>query len=1687
MISARIRFLSITVPADIYSSGIICDISGIAVHLKLLPEESHRAGKDHHPSGHDGDEVLPTPAHLAESFLETEPKEEKEELQAAISSQSQVLQRTTASLSDDEEEVGLGVEGLSLPSFVAGFLKGVVDRLQVSVRDISVRVDMGLRQEGMSRRPPGDKPDVVSWLLNVGEVVVGAVSNVSDDDSSDKEGQRLISIFDADMALVSDPTVFSNYSRFASPTSPSATIRSRDSRAPSTMPSPQVSFNSSRSAMPSIPPGISSPEQRMEESTHTNDGRFSDADTEEENRSYRPLEDSQRLSDDGLLDNPGYLDSVLDLQIDDDAEDSRIFHPEGKPYFEDADTPRSYSPELHASGSQLRDRETTGFGGLSNIRLDSGSLSEDNERGDIQRAETSRPETPRPPASPDSNQDAFDMSPDTDSESSPAHSSTAELSESRIFSNEEAHSMYMSATSHASPSKSFMRNIPGAFEESPKSAWNVSYEDTRDHSSSQRAASRRSEEQDETTVSTPKLSARSERLDDSQDRSQHEGTGRRSDASSPAPDKVTGVEKKFVNVSQISIWLPAADAKTTDTQESLGSHHGFRESSAGLGYSTTEEDMLRSTTYASARLHRDSTEPSASTGTHPRQPHHPREHDQSFSDAGDKIAIEVSSVEVQFDIATAWLLTKMGQKVVHVLSPGGNQRKERQGEQSRSQQAFSLALDKYSVKFVEHLPGYAHPDDLLQSSPSFRSSVEDVILQSTVSGVKANYSARDGVMELGLDVSKIAVGFASEDLLTFNEQLKMRESTRDTLAPAHGDISLYLHKSSESARLNLTTLPVQLNLNIQRIEEMLGCLGGLSTILELGNSISSASPRGSKKNFPQRPRGVHFATAPPPVSSTQSESVPWKLTARIGGIGLDIVGENHFVKLRTTAAKVASRFEGIFVQIDRAKLTGPFLLDDDLDTPAKVPLGNIRVEYLFTPKEVDLDRLLALITPSQDKYDEDDDIMLDTLVRQRRQGSVLRVTISEAKTIVFRTEELESLSQLGKELGRLSTVTKYLPEDGRPGMLTLGLIKNFEGIVHIGGRIGDLHMHLMDAEAAYTTIPCLVAAKIATINIARNQEDLVGEALPPNEESPAQPLPMIMGRFIPDEIEPTIKVKLHNLRAEYTVHSIMDFLGLNDDMSKGHVASNMAKSFANLAEAPSPGARSSGLYASERSYEPPKPLRVCVVLRDCTLGLNPRGTPARGLLVFASSKFTGAIHERKSSEATVDLRKASVMVIDDLQNVGIAADVLRARSAAHQTDQIQSLIDLGYVPVSSISSATATAKLMQLSDDETKSVDLELKDNLLILETCADSTQTIIAIANGLQLPTRPSTNLKYRTEVMPIQDMFASFTGDAFPATGDSESPVDLGAGDERLDDELEYVSDFYPAKTGADNGSEYASGSGDLLDSFHSQYHVSSSVSELDFREDHFAQQSDVGGTAHRWDSAHNTYGLSNDEKLKRSPLRVRVRNVHVIWNLFDGYDWQRTRDTISKAVKDVEARATERRAKASGRASPSVEEEEDAVIGDCLFNSIYIGIPAHKDPRELRGDINRNIDDLASETGSCATTSTVTATRPTKSPSAPGKRLRLSRSKYHKMTFELKGVCADLVVFPADSEETQSSLDVRVDDLEIFDHVPTSTWKKFASYMREAGEKEIGTSMAHLEILTVKPVPELAASEIVLKVRT
>ncbi|KAN0083683.1 hypothetical protein V8E54_002771 [Elaphomyces granulatus] len=1740
LLKARLHLIRVTIPADIYNSGILIEAEGINVHLRLLsvdtpsgPETGQKPGRPSKssrpeellsPSIHDlgGDHILPTPSDLAQSFLESEPQEDKEELQAAISSQSQYLQHSPTSFSDDEDEMGLGGEGVSLPSFIADFLKGVVDRLQMRIKDVTIRVDMDLPQDGPVKRLPEEKPDPVTALLTVQELSVTGIARAGGVDDPSMTLGRRISLSTIQAMLVSDPVVFSNYSRFAFPPSPS-TAHSKSSEIPSraSSPSPPPPASSDSGSAPDMtrstifdPPELSEgpaspPCQPIEESTYSSDGRFSDAGTEAEYGSDSYSSDhgiSESRYDDRFLDNPGYLDDVLHSQLAEDIEDSILLSrnlpaTSSGPEFSESIRISRPSEELEVPMGIATDTPAASH----TVHEIDGGLEVEGEL-EMQSVDKSSSQSRNSSGEYDSHMD----SPTLRGESVPD-----DLSESKLFSHDEAESLYMSAISQTS--RHCDAEMPGAWGSSRGSQDKSSPEPIL---FSPPVINTTEPDVHESILSTPKL--RSQKgvdisAEDPQDlleasipvKTQSELEEERSNSFSLSLHTLPEVARRLFDIDTISIWLPSEDKASEDETTAVDA--------APVSYSgPLSGDMKASTASLSESVADDENI------NFPNQPH---EHVAGVAQPGgplpqiqnpDSILVEVGRASIQLDIASGWLLAKAGQKVMAAYGSHLDARGASGISQSGSRRAtaFRLTLDSCSIKLLEHLAGFTYQNEgmrPLSLTPSFP-AVEDVVLRATISDVKIHLLTDNDIMKFHLDLSKFLFGCASEDFLSFNEGLKMRESTRDILAPVHGDLSLSMSKSRDLTKINLSTLPLHVNINIQRLEETLAWFGGLSTILELGSSIASVSTvRGGRPEPTKRTRGVHFETDPPSSPDTTiAATAPWKVNCRIGGIVADVVGESHALKLKTTAMKVVSRPEGIGVQIDKAKLSGPFPLDQSVDAPAKINIGNIRVEYVGSPKEVDLDRLLSLITPSKDKYDDDDDIMLDTLFRQRKQGAVLRITLGTTKIIISRIDDLDSIFHLLNEFGKLSNVTKYLPEDDRPGILTLALVRELEGQVHFGGKIGDLGLRLTGTEAAHVSIPSLIASQVGTIALVRNDvEELLGEAVEysTNQSSTQPPLPVIMARFIADELDPSIKFKLHNLRIEYTVSSIVAFLGLVDDTTAEDLVANMADSVVNITDQyvgqPKKGSsqtQSSG--AAKSSKVESKPSRITVSLRGCVLGLNPRDIPAKGLVVLTNAKFAAAIHGEDRSDATFDIRKATIMITDDTQHAGATNNLRRRSQGTAQNEQLQSFVDLGYVPVCFISSAMIVVNVGHPDNNGKKSLDVEVRDDLLILETCADSMQTLINILNGLQPPMPPSTALKYRTEIMPIQDMLASFSGDAFATDDllDSEGLSDAVEAEfvekptTTIDDELEYVSDFYPSKPEYDADSLSGSTSSStlafsqqkpLLGSFHSDHHVSSSASELEFRDDHFSKKSAVGGTAHRWDSAHNTYGLANDVKLKGSPLRVRVRDVHFIWNLFDGYDWQRTRDTISKAVKNVETKAIDRRAKTGNRVDQDYEDEE-SVIGDFLFNSIYIGIPANKDPRDLSHEINHDIDDVTSETGSYATSTTYTGITSRQSPSRSvrGKKLRLSRSKHQKMTFELRGISADLVVFPPGSGETQSSLDIRVNDVEIFDHIPSSTWKKFATYMYDAGERESGTSMVHLELLNVKPVADLAASEMVLK---
>ncbi|KAJ8098008.1 hypothetical protein POJ06DRAFT_270821 [Lipomyces tetrasporus] len=578
------------------------------------------------------------------------------------------------------------------------------------------------------------------------------------------------------------------------------------------------------------------------------------------------------------------------------------------------------------------------------------------------------------------------------------------------------------------------------------------------------------------------------------------------------------------------------------------------------------------------------------------------------------------------------------------------------------------------------------------------------------------------------------------------------------------------------------------------------------------------------------------------------------------------------------------------------------------------------------------------------------------------------------------------------------------------------------------------------------------------------------------------------------------------------------------------------------------------------------PYRFDLSIRDCAVGLNPLGLPSKGLLVITDGNADGYSRDLSAGlYANVKIRRATLFLIDDVQNLRQQSQPqVAGRRKVRVVEHMTPFADFGYVSVASISSSSAKVKFSReeaITGEKTGNVlvEMELRDDLLFVESCPDSTQTLIEVINGLKPPVVVTNDeMKYHTEVLPV-DLLASLDESAFRSPKDGSrstsrqstphssrvqaSMMDsLASNDtvhatsevekqllEAVGEDLQFVESYYGSPDAAATSRSNSAGSSrrksaasDDLDFPES---VKSSSSDLllndelddglmdvplpattnllseDLEDSVMISKPQQSGSAainqkvqdavHKIEILEDHFGRQSliDAALSRAKtklIQVKVRDVHVLWNLHDGYDWPRTRDTISKAIKRVEGRALEA---LRNRLQGGYDSDgNESIIGDFLFNSIYIGIPSGNDPRELTNAINREIDD-ESETASQASSTTAYSSRPSSRvssrPSTPIKKpkLRLKRSKAHKIQVELKGVNVDFVSYPEDSE-VANCIDLRVRDFEVFDNVPTSTWRKFVTYMYSAGEREAGGSMAHIEMLNVRPSPDLATSEIVLK---
>ncbi|KAI0389842.1 hypothetical protein F5Y17DRAFT_98742 [Xylariaceae sp. FL0594] len=1682
---AKVASLHVTVPAAFLSSPIQVVVDGVEIKLRIVPPEEQRTGRKvshdrrkaaNPPATSAEDAAVPNAIDLAQSFLEAQPAREKEKLQAALRAESQDLAESISSSEDgSEDDYGLGTgQTLSLPAFFADFLRGIVDRVELSIRGVTCHLDVEVPVEASS-----STHDTVTFQISVDQVMAEGVTTARDMDrhdgssptSSRKEGKRYVELNKIRASLISEADVFSALSRTSSipssagPTSPVAASRRQPWSRESTM---------MRTRSPSLG-------RYLADSAHLGYGQ------------HDPLMDSE-----DAFNIPYEFSSPGDALEEDDSRSA-------------PSTPRAATPRYPAPESP------TAF--LSNYPASSVLEPSRKPWGETQ-APTARSEPelnhndPWGTASRVSVNDSADGR-ESMTSSSPVDSSTnQDLMQSHLCSHEEAESMYMSAFSHATSSH-MPQAMPGA--------WN---DDTFPAEISEASNERAPVEPPATSVATftqrdvptepphfrQDRPAAVNNLQRPMDLSHQETLAETLRTPSPppmdeenAPEGVatpkgpTRLVKELISLSSMHIWFPsktpAGPAATSSTSPVAGLPRNRldRSTSGNMpGAFSTHQGAQSTTSFQGFEQ-----------GIPELQSSHTSNETSNDTVNDGSLEIRLAPLEIKFDMATALLLTTVISRVMGALKEPQPNKQSKPESKPSPLPDIKLATEKISIRFLEVLAGIADMGGLTAHPAPF--DVEP-LLTATLENLSVEISQPQSSTVTSVDVGKFRLGYADDDIISFDQRIQMRSSVRDAFPASGADISLKIMQSSETTQCEIKTLPLLVILDLPRLDETFTWFGGLSSFLNLNSSISATAQVQAKA--PQKARAVRF-DAPISPDDVSASSIN-KVNMRIGGVRLELVGKECSLLLDTSAVKLVNREEGLGVGISKIQLAGPYSRQWTGDAPVRAVISNTRIEFLNAPKDNDLERLLELIMPSKYKFDKnDDEIMVDTLLRQRKKGSVLRVNVDDAHVTVTGIEQLQVLPTLVEDIGRLSTVAKYLPEDDRPGILTLALVRNVDVEATVNRKMGTFQASLKNVEAAHITMPSLVALGLGSVSLHRNdKEKLISSPAPAN---PGGQGPVVTMRMIGDDMEPIIKLRMRQLEIEYRVSTIMDLLDLDENATPQDFEASLAASVANLGEHAHTAITGTPT-ASPNSNEASKgkPAKVDIILHDCLVGLNPLGLPSKMVVVLADTRLEVALAQTGDANIVGHFNKASILLVDDVsasESRSPARPSRRTSSAV--TPQVLGLCQRGFVDICYISSAKAVVQTGSNAADGSKWVDVEVRDDLLILETCADSTQTLITLANALAPPTPPKKEIKYRTNVMPVQDLLASISADAFgqaegeydfdddflaQALGDGNSLELEGSGlsspltldsqfydDEATDEDLVDPADsIMPDDTAA-----HETNDGVLLTNFSSQPVDMDEDDSLVIHDNYFSSGSVIEGTAHRWNSAKNAYDQSNDAKAQKSPLTVRVRDVHFIWNLFDGYDWNHTRDVITKAVYDLETTAWERQSKQDRvRANTDMElVEEETVIGDFLFNSIYIGIPANKDPRALAQAINDELNDNATETESVATTA-MTATPSLQGGVSRGKKLRLKRSRRHKITFELKGINVDMFAFPPGSGETQSSIDVRVQDLVVFDHIPTSTWKKFATYDQDAGEREMGASMVHLEILNVKPIAELAASEIVLK---
>lgn len=505
---------------------------------------------------------------------------------------------------------------------------------------------------------------------------------------------------------------------------------------------------------------------------------------------------------------------------------------------------------------------------------------------------------------------------------------------------------------------------------------------------------------------------------------------------------------------------------------------------------------------------------------------------------------------------------------------------------------------------------------------------------------------------------------------------------------------------------------------------------------------------------------------------------------------------------------------------------------------------------------------------------------------------------------------------------------------------------------------------------------------------------------------------------------------------------------------------------------------------------------------NCALGLNPGRLPCKSYISFksASSDLTFALHQIyvKSS-----FRDVSILLVDNVKNL----DDTRAKGSGNMSlpDHLSissQLISRGYVSVGDINcthiGVTINTNVQALIERNSKMglfedisvLDIKINSDEHQIDLCADSAYAMSQLLNDLKSPVVFTDEEKVKIKLDNEIDLLEQVDLDFFKEKQEifAEGPKETPNREDSEDASFDIVDEYYDLQNPLSSVEDEMKNL-NLIDSSNGQC----SESDFTFEENHFSKAN------------------NSTDNVKIFPIKFNINFSKVNVYLYDGYDWKDTRKAIKRAVKRVEASIQENKKDTplDGNSDQSTEmldsisdhsrnpkpkvsaPGEEGLVGETLFLSIQVTLPKHSDPVNLTKSINNLLQNSSSEGPSAdsKSLSNLIAGKYYKS-------LRLRRSKHHKVLFNLKNTEINMTIFSTRDPRKESpspnipfeiinSLELRVENIDVFDNIPTSSWNKMLSYMSIMGEKEIGTNILNLKLTNLRSTPELCTSEFMVNV--